>query len=267
VPKYFLTLFLIFYYVISVIAQKIVYPHRVFWNKTEINEIYENKFGWGVDFVFRTKSGLNDNNMFSKRLRESFRPWLHYQFTPYSRLSFSPLGIMNTNEYEGKLSDLDREPYKELRTTLQYFNHHKHLNGKIMHTWRYRYELRYQSPFSDNARLFSRFRFRYRIRYMINSYDFYTNNTVYFAVSNEIGLNFGKTVVYNIFNQNRLYAGIGMRFLNTARVELRYVNRYRTRGATGFEFDHGQGIMIGIYIDGIRDFGKKGDDYRIQFTD
>jgi hypothetical protein len=262
-------LFLIFFVFVFFqnFSQKVVYPHAVFWNKTEINEIFDNKWGVGLDFVLRTKSGLNNNNPFSKRLRESIRPWIHYQTSDYSRLSFSPIGYMYTHEYEGKISDLAREPYAELRTTLQFFNHVKHFNGKLMHTWRYRYELRLQNPFTDNERLFSRFRFRYRIRYMINGNNFYENKTWYAAVSNEIGLNFGKPIVYNIFNQNRLYVGVGVRLKNTLRLELRYVNRYRTRGATGFEFDNGQGIMLGIYLDGIRGFGKEADEHKIQYTD
>jgi hypothetical protein len=248
-------------------AQKVVYPHSVFWNKTEINEIFKNNWGLGADFVFRTKSGIDNNNMFSKRLRESFRPWIHYQFSLYSRISISPIGLMYTHEYEGKESDLLRNPYGELRSTIQFFNHSKQLNGKLMHTWRYRYELRYQSPFTENERFFSRFRFRYRIRYVLTGNDFYANNIWYLAASNEIGLNFGKSVVYNIFNQNRLYLGVGVRVKNTLRLELRYINRYRTRGATGYEFDNGQGVMLGIYLDGIRGFGKDSDDYKIQYTD
>ena len=248
-------------------GQKTTYNHVVFWNKTEVNEIFDNKWGLGADFVFRSKSGLQDNNPFSERLRESFRPWINYQFSDYSRFSFSPIGFMRTHEYLGKESDLLRDPYSELRTTFQFFHHQKQLNGKIMHTWRYRYELRWQSPLTDDERFFTRFRFRYRIRYMINSTNFYENRTIYAAVSNEIGLNIGKNVVYNTFNQNRLYVGLGIRVKNTLRIELRYVNRYRTRGATGLEFDRGQGVMLGIYFDGIRNFGKDSETHRIQYTD
>jgi hypothetical protein len=248
-------------------GQKTTYKHLVFWNKTELTEIFDNRWGLGADFVFRSKSGLHDNNMFSERLRESFRPWVNYQFSDYARFSFSPIGYMRTHEYLGKESDLLREPYTELRTTFQFFHHTKQLNGKIMHTWRYRYELRWQNAFTDDLRFFTRFRIRYRIRYMLNSNDFYQNKTIYAAISNEIGLNIGKNVLYNTFNQNRLYVGLGIRVKNTLRVELRYVNRYRTRGTTGLEFDRGQGIMLGVYFDGIRNFGKESDTHKIQYTD
>jgi hypothetical protein len=243
---------------------KIIYNHAVFWSKTEVNEIFRNgesPFGAGLDFVYRRKSGLNNNNMISERLRESIRPWVHYQFSPSARFSLSPLGYMFTNEYLGKESDLNRKPYHELRTTFQFFNHVYQFNKKIMHTFRYRYELRWQdNPATDQYRFFTRFRYRYRIRYVINKPNIYYNHALYAAVSNEIGLNLGKNVVMNTFNQNRLYIGMGYRMFNAMRVEFRYVDRFRTRGATGFEFDHGRGFMIGIYIDSIKQLRYLGDD-------
>ncbi|GAB2768989.1 hypothetical protein GCM10027275_09560 [Rhabdobacter roseus] len=251
---------------------KIVYPHRVFWHKSEVNEIFDRKvgpgyLGVGFDFVYRRKNVLNEGSMFRAPLRESFRPWLHYQFSQYARFSVSPLGYMNTNEYVGKPEDLLRAPFQEWRTTFQFFHHIKQWEGRIMHTWRYRYELRWQEQANaSDYRYFNRFRFRYRIRAVLKGEDFYENNMIYAAVSNEIGLNIGKNVVYNTFNQNRLYAGVGYRFLNSVRAEVRYVNRYRTRGATGLEFDHGQGLMIGLYIDQLSGLGKE-HTRSVRFTD
>jgi hypothetical protein len=257
----------------SLIAQgnggKVTYPHNVFWSKTEINQLDNNyRWGAGLDFVYRRKSGLAERSMFAEPLRESIRPWIHYQFSMNSRFSISPLGYMNTNEYLGKPEDVLREPYHELRTTFQYFHHQKTPNGKWMHTWRYRYELRWQEvPGTNDYRFLTRFRFRYRIRYVFTGNDFYRDNTLYTAVSNEIGLNLGKNVLYNTFNQNRLYVGLGYRFLTGARVEFRYVDRIRTRGATGLEFDHGRGLMIGIYVDSVTSLGKTYDTYRVKYTD
>lgn len=247
--------------------QKVIYPHTVFWSKTEINEIFKNKFGIGVDFVYRRKSDLGNNNMFALPLRESIRPWVHYQFSPYARFSLSPLGFMNTNEYIGKPEDYDRNPYYELRTTFQFYHHIKQWGGRIMHTWRYRHELRWQktNP-SDPFRFVQRFRLRYRIRLLFNTNDFYENHVTYLAVSNEIGFNFGKSTMYH-FNQNRLYVGVGIRLFQALRIEARYVNRYRTRGSTGFEYDNGQGFMLGIYVDQISALGKKNAIQPVRFVD
>ncbi|MBK9255129.1 MAG: DUF2490 domain-containing protein [Saprospiraceae bacterium] len=267
-------LFLLFFFNLSFCPElysqdsKVVYPHGVFWSKLEVNQIFDNKIGIGADFVLRRKNAFNEGSIFDLALRESFRPWIHYQFSPYARLSFSPLGYMHTNEYIGKESDLNREDYYELRTTLQFFHHVKQLKGRLMHTWRYRYEWRWQeTQNSDEFRYLNRFRFRYRIRYLINTTDFYENGVWYAAVSNEIGLNIGKSVVLNTFNQNRLYVGIGYRFLNACRAEIRYVDRFRTRGATGFEFDHGKGLMIGFYIDQFSKVSSSKDIPTVRFYD
>ena len=262
-------LLLLFLIPVTAVSQdrKIVYPHSVFWHKTEVNEFFNEKWGVGADFVYRSKNEMNRGSMFDSHNRTSFRPWINYQISKNSRLSISPIGYMHTNEYIGKPEDYDRPPFHEWRSTLQFFHHYKHANGKLMHTWRYRYEFRWQErPAEDDYRFFTRFRFRYRIRYMINSNDFYENNTLYAMISNEIGLNIGKNVTYNTFNQNRLYAGIGYRFLNSARVELRYVNRFRTRGATGIEFDNDRGFMLGVYIDQLSDLWKT-DVQKVRFAD
>jgi hypothetical protein len=69
-----------------------------------------------------------------------------------------------------------------------------------------------------------------------------------------------------MFNQNRLYIGMGYRFLTAARVELRYVNRFRSRGGTGFEYDLDRGIMLGIYIDQLSLLGTK-DILKVRYFD
>lgn len=248
-------------------TQKVVYTSNSFWSKTEVNEIFnDKKFGLGFDFVYRTKNELGQGTIFTGMLRESYRPWMHYQFSKNTRLSISPFGYMRTNDYIGKPEDYNRLPYREYRTTFQFFHHIKQAEGRIMHTWRYRYELRWQEqPGQDDYRYFNRFRLRYRLRVGLNSTDFYANKTLYLSASDELGINFGKNVTY-MFNQNRFYLGMGYRFLTAARVELRYVNRFRTRGGTGFEYDLDKGVMLGIYIDQVSLLGTK-DILKVRYFD
>lgn len=247
---------------------KVVHPTQTLWSKLEINDFGENgKWGYGLDVVIRRKNEFGTGSIAMSPMRESIRPWINYQFSPYARLSISPLGYMNTNEYVAVPADLLREPYHEFRSTIQFFNHIKQAKGKIMHTWRYRYELRWQErPGEDAYRYTNRFRFRYRIRYILNTNDFYENKTVYLMASNEVGINIGRNVVWNTFNQNRLYLGAGVRFLTAVRGELRYVDRFRTRGATGYEFDLDRGLMVCLYVDMLRRVGSK-DIPTVRFVD
>ncbi len=255
----YLLLFLLFYYIVCV-SQKnpTVYKHHTFWHKTDINQIFKNKFGLGFDYILRRKDEMSNGKLFSLPLRESYRIWFHYELNNKARFSLSPLGYMKTSEYIGKSEDYNRLPYHEYRSTFQFFHHYNNLEGRVKHTLRYRYELRWQQiPGTNDYRFFNRIRVRYRIRYIFNSNNFYENNIIYAMFSNEVGINFGKSIVYNTFNQNRIYAGLGYRFLNSARIELRYVNRLRKRGANNYEYDLDNGIMLALYVDQLSSLGKK----------
>lgn len=247
-----LAVFLLLVLSIVVDAQdaKQVYNHQTFWHKTEFAQFLDQKWGIGADIVVRRKDTFEGGNMFSHSLRESIRPWLHYQFSSTKRLSLSPIGVFHSSPYIGRFEDANRRESFELRTTIQYFNHNKYLNGRIINTWRYRYEFRFIRP--DGSADFNyqgRFRIRYRTRYVFNSDDFYDNGIIYAAVSSELGLNLGESIVYNPFNQHRVYLGLGYRFFDTMRIELRYVDLFTQRGTPGYMYDHAKGMMIGFYID------------------
>lgn len=222
----------------------------------EAHEMLKNGLGpWGVGFdnIIRTRDEFNNGERFGTIYRIKFRPWVNYQINEKARISISPIAFMQTREYVGKPSDTPRVAFKEYRTTLQFYHHNYSLQKRFMHTYRHRYEFRWQENQNDlgTYRFFMRYRFRYRLRYMINKDSFYKDGVLYAMASNEIGINIGKTVVMNTFNQNRIYLGMGYRFGNTIRAELRYVDRFRTRGATGFEFDHSKGPMVAVYVDQI----------------
>lgn len=245
--------------------RKTIYNHETLWTKVDINDFdVENRWGWGVDGIVRRKNEFGRGFIADEPLRESIRPWLHYQVTPTARLSISPLGLMHTTEYVGKAEDLLRPSTRELRTTMQFFHHHKELGGKLMFTWRYRYELRWQErPDEDSYRYANRLRLMFRTRYALNSSDIYTDGTYYLMAQNEIGINMGRQVTNNVFNQNRLYLGLGRRVLNSARVELRYVDRFRSRGGQPYEFDQDRGLMLMFGVDQLRLLGSKDIPVRI----
>ena len=51
--------------------------------------------------------------------------------------------------------------------------------------------------------------------------------TPFAAVMNEVFLNFGEKVIYNTFDQNRLFAGFGYQFTSRVNVQLGYMNVYQ----------------------------------------
>lgn len=245
--------------------RKTIYYHNTLWTKAEVNDFTDDgRWGWGVDGIVRRKNEFGSGFLAAEPMRESIRPWFHRQITPTARLSISPIGLMHTTDYVGKPEDLDRAPYKEFRTTFQFFHHHKQFGGKLMHTWRYRYELRWQErPAQADYRYLNRMRVMYRVRYALNTDDIYQDGTYYVMAQNELGINMGRQVTNNVFNQNRMYLGVGRRFLNSARIEVRYVDRFRSRGGQPYEFDHDQGLMVMFGIDQLKLLGSKDIPVRI----
>lgn len=55
--------------------------------------------------------------------------------------------------------------------------------------------------------------------------------TPFAALINEVFLNFGDKVVYNTFDQNRLFAGFGYQFTSHVNVQLGYMNIYQQEGS------------------------------------
>jgi hypothetical protein len=253
----FLTLFVVFFSKGQ--DQKEVYQHGYIWNKVEASQFFgdDSPYGVGFDVIHRRATLFDNKNPFEHYLRTSVRPWFHKQFGPDARLSISPLGYFQTNPYLAVEDDTLSPSSYELRSTVQLFHHHKQMQGRLMHTWRYRLEFRNQKRDNeDDFRNFARLRLRYRLRYMLNAPDFYTQGVIYAAGSSELAVNMGSPIVYNTFNQNRIYLGIGFRFLNAARIELRYLDRFRSRGS-GFEFDRGKGVMLSLTIDQINYLGRR----------
>lgn len=262
--KYFyikLIFFQLFLYLfslnVSAQVEKVTFQHKSFWSKTEVTQIWDSKFGVGLDFIFRSNNELNQGSIFENWHRFSYRPWLHYQYGSTLRFSFSPIALFETQEYFAKESDFLREPYTELRTTFQVLHHHKYMGEKLTHTFRHWYEIRYRNPFEEeNNFTFTRYRMRYRLRYLFNK-DYYSQNHVFYGyVSNEIMVSFGQNIVYNMFSQNRIQAAVGYRIHPSTRIELRYMNRYRSR-PSGFEYDNTNAIFIGLFVDQLSAlFGK-----------
>jgi hypothetical protein len=95
--------------------------------------------------------------------------------------------------------------------------------GKIKLSHRYRLEQRMIGNASTGQ--FKNGRYENRVRYMGKATINITNNKhpVYAALYDEVFINFGKDVGYNIFDQNRLYGAIGYSISPTLNIELGYL--------------------------------------------
>lgn len=95
--------------------------------------------------------------------------------------------------------------------------------GKIKLSHRYRLEQRMIGNASTGK--FENGRFENRVRYMAKATVNISNGShpVFAALYDEVFINFGKDVGYNIFDQNRLYGALGYSISETFKVEVGYL--------------------------------------------
>lgn len=235
--------------------------NRIMYTKYTLADFFNDstKWVWELDVVYRRQSEMGETDFWSNPLRTSIRPWIAYQFTKLTRVSFNPIGVFSSAprfSTEGNLDDPSQFE-RELRTTLQ-INNYAFYKQRYNFTHRLRFESRWRgidnSSWTNEGSSLNRpahnFRVRYRLRTRIplNTDYFYTNKTWYISQYSEIHVEFGKDYGSNYFSQNRNFIGLGYRFWDWARIELGYLHQYNTRG-NNVQIDLSRGPMFYLFID------------------
>jgi len=70
--------------------------------------------------------------------------------------------------------------------------------------------------------------------------------TPFLAINNEVFLNFGKNIVYNTFDQNRLFVGFGYQFTSHLNAQLGYMNVYQQE-ASGNSYFSTHAIRLFVF--------------------
>ena len=123
--------------------------------------------------------------------------------------------------------------------------------GKIALTHRFRLEQR-MIGFANTGE-FQPYRFENRIRYM-NRWSFplktWEKQKLVFNIFDEVFLNFGKNVAYNVFDQNRISGNFGFSVNPKITIEMGYLNQMvglRSLTSDGFmKFESNHTITIGF---------------------
>ena len=84
--------------------------------------------------------------------------------------------------------------------------------------------------------------FNFRARYMIAlmvplTADAIAPGVPFAILNDEVHLNFGKEIVYNYFDQNRLFAGLGYQVSKSLNAQLGYMQVFQQREAGNRFFD------------------------------
>ncbi|TAE03882.1 MAG: DUF2490 domain-containing protein, partial [Bacteroidetes bacterium] len=114
--------------------------------------------------------------------------------------------------------------------------------------------LRFEQRFREkivNDEFSGQYNFNYRLRYNLalsvplNSKKI-QHKTWFLFANNEIFINFGQNIVYNYFDQNRLFAGISYQFAPHANIQIGYMNVFQQL-ASGDHFKNIHSLRIFVF--------------------
>ncbi|HRP30567.1 MAG TPA: DUF2490 domain-containing protein [Agriterribacter sp.] len=148
------------------------------------------------------------------------------------------LGISLSLQSPNEPNVSERLTVPELRPHIEFANKHKW--GKVTIDHRYRAEARFFHKTNTTGTAledglgFGSFRFRYRLQATIPLYQFRENRYWKFKVSDEIHLNAANRISKNVFEQNRIYGGLGYDIFQNLSVEVGCLNLYQQRPTGDF---------------------------------
>lgn len=177
---------------------------------------YKLSHNWGLN----ADGGFRWEDSFKKRLLYISRIGLSYQLNQQLRLA---TGFANLGSYGGtSLNKLEFRVYQEIFAAYQY-----HKFG-INH--RFRLEERYFKKVVDGDVLSST-NFNFRLRYQISAtFPLVTfkarDQQLLFHVTDEIFVNAGREIVYNVLDKNRISFGPSFKFSKKITVGLSYMYQF-----------------------------------------
>jgi hypothetical protein len=184
---------------------------------------FTNKLGIGLDIHYR-----QTDNFLDRPFQFVIRPGVMYFFRDNLR---AQAGYAFLEHFPAKGKETTRPEHRiwqEIWWSQKY-------SGLTTHQ-RLRLEERFNHKVENDA-LSDGYNFNYRLRYNMSFFiplkgKEITPRSPFIAVMNEVFINFGGKIVYNTFDQNRFFAGVGYQFTPHLNSQLGYMNIYQQE-ATG----------------------------------
>lgn len=216
-------------------TEKVINEQTQTW--VSINSVTKFSEHWGVvaDAHIRTNEIFHDNNFYFLRGGITYIPNSSVSVTAgYAHMWLAP-----TKEGWGTYSDENRI-YQQAQLTTKV--------GKVSILQRIRNEQRWQEkivndePSGEN-------RFTNRVRYLVsfNIPVFKKKTAPLLVVSDEILIHFGQEVIYNTFDQNRLFVGIRQSINPKLSFDFGYMNVYQQK-YTGYQYDMNHTLRLFFYL-------------------
>jgi hypothetical protein len=220
----------------NIAAQKTVRVEENLWLGVFNQTRFSNKWGMWCDLHFRQK-----DNFVEAPSQFIVRPGLTYYLVNDLRLTAGYAYIHHFPDDNHKnIAQPEHRPWQQL----QWFFRPQKL--RLMQ-W-LRLEQRFRRNILNDNELADGYNFNWRLRF--NSILFlpltkkkFAPGGLQFVLNNEIFINFGKRIVYNVFDQNRFFTGIVWQANAHGQLQLGYMNLYQQL-ASGSTFRNQHTIRI-----------------------
>jgi hypothetical protein len=192
---------------------------------------------WGIvaDAHIRTNEIFVDNNFYFLRGGISFIPNTRVSVTGgYAHMWLAP-------------TDPDWTTYSNENRIYQQLQLNSNV-GKVAMLQRFRNEQRWQEKIANDEPT-GEIRFTNRVRYLISFTIpiFKKKSAPSLVLSDEILIQFGEEVVYNTFDQNRLFIGIKQSINSKLSFDFGYMNVYQQK-YSGYEYDMNHTLRLFFYL-------------------
>ena len=211
------------------------YENTHFW--TSVNGTLRLSQRWGMitDAHIRRENFIRDPNFYFLRLGAAY--WLDDQFSVAGGIAALWLA---TDTDVGTEFALERRTYQQILWRAQI--------KKITFLQRIRIEQRWHEVLDQTDGSVDRVRFSNRFRFLLSAAIrvFENPKSPRPVISNEILFHVGNEILYNTFDQNRLFLGFNQRLGKNWTVDYGYMMVYQER-YSGFEYDLNHTIRLFFY--------------------
>jgi len=219
-------------------AAKQVNQQSQFW--TSINSVYRFNERWGMlaDFHIRRNNFMADPGFYF--IRGAANYWIKDNMTV--AMGYGHMWLAPTKPSWQTFANEERI-YQQFQATAK--------NPRSSILQRVRNEQRWQQKIVDDKKT-GNYKFTDRVRYLFSyNYTLFPKNKYLpsAVLADELAIQFGKEVVYNTFDQNRLFIGIKQNISPNLSVDFGYMNVYQQK-ATGYQYDMNHTMRLFFYYTG-----------------
>ncbi len=216
-------------------TEKVINEQTQTWVSINTNTKFAEHWGIVADAHIRTNGIFHDNNFYFLRGGISYIPNSSVTITGgYAHMWLAP-----TKEGWTTYSDENRI-YQQAQITTKI--------GKVSVLQRLRNEQRWQEKIVNDLSTGEN-RFTNRVRYLVsfNIPVFKKKTAPQLVLSDEILIHFGKEVVYNTFDQNRLFIGIKQTINPKLSFDFGYMNVCQQK-YSGYQYDKNHTLRLFFYL-------------------